>query len=431
QAKPGTRAWEARLEIEKLGRIITERVAVYEAADGALKEQLRHELDSLEAQFLIHASEVDLLNVGGRGYVAVEGKLTGAQVAEQRGYPKADPGYHWVYKSGELEYRSSDTDQYPKLKYDPETKKFSPDTGAYQEPSFPANTPREQAFRDLGAYDPRSEFKQFLDLLVQEGLIKTPEELIPAMIEPGGLQYRRVRHKLKEPFVAALLDRATNPTRLETLPAYAEALKSNPDKTRALRAAAAEELIRISDGLPVKDRGNFGEAWYARLFPSTDPAKPYKQVEVTPDQLNPQLAAGQEQLKDVRRLDELRGNTIYEIKNWTYPLNGDHQAELHDQAKILGHQIQATEKAATPGAKPVTRSVKVDALVVVFLTPEGSAANARFAEGFLKAYPDLSITIEFHNGRGEVARVDNKKRAWLSAKPGGLADWLAGTGAPP
>ncbi|HEX2642154.1 MAG TPA: DUF4157 domain-containing protein, partial [Thermoanaerobaculia bacterium] len=47
QAKPGTRAWEARLEIEKLGRIITERVAVYEAADGALKEQLRHELDSL------------------------------------------------------------------------------------------------------------------------------------------------------------------------------------------------------------------------------------------------------------------------------------------------------------------------------------------------------------------------------------------------
>jgi hypothetical protein len=437
-AVPGTRAWEARLEVKKLGLLILERTIQYQDATPEVQEQLRKELDDLNSQFLQHASEVDYYNVGGAGFVAVESKSLGSQKAVELGYPDPEPGYLWVWKKGQLEYKSRNLEEFPKRRYDAKEKKFVPDTGnADENPVFEATTPRA-ALDELGAYDytpgktgesaTMSELRRFIELLIQEGFITKPDDLIPYLPEFKGLRHRTVRHKLKEPFQAKLLDRATDIQRLKGLPAYEKAIKDGATPDVALRTVAHQELLRISEGLPSSDRGSFGESWYERIYPPSDPKKSYTQVEVEPGQVP---AAS---LDQSRRIDSLRNQTIFEIKNISGGLSVHGRGQIEDMVKLIGSEVLVpgdvpTGKTVGP---PVPKKVKVDQVVVVFPDPDGAKANITWATGFLEAHPNANIEIQYLNSRGETAKVGPKQRKWIAADPGGLKDWLAGKGqAPP
>lgn len=443
QAVPGTRAWEARLEVKKLGLLILRRAGEYQNATPEIKEQLRKELDDLQSQFLQHASEVDLYDTGGLGYVAVESKSLGAEKARAAERKDPEPGYFWVWKAGKLEYKSKDLTKYPKRRWNDIKKDFEPDTGnADENPIFEATTARG-ALDELGAYDytpgttgeaaTMSEMRRFIELLIQEGFIQKPDDLIPYVPEFAGLRHRNVRHKIKEPFQARLLDRATDPKRLKTLPAYEKAIQGGADPATALRTAAHEELLRISEGLPSSDRGSFGESWYERIYPPSDPKKAYTQVEVEPAQINPQLPAEVTPFDQSRRIDSLRNQAVFEIKNISGSLSTHGRGQIEDMAKLLGSEVlvPGDVPAGKTVGPPVPKKVKVDQLVVVFPDPAGAQANITWATGFLEAHPNANIEIQYLNSRGETAKVGPKQRKWIAADPGGLKDWLAGNGQGP
>ena len=87
-AGPGTRAWEARLELQKLPAIIESHAR--EMADPATllerRAALEHEIDDLESQLARHAADVDSVEAG-QGFVAAEGK-TGAADSTDAAQPK-------------------------------------------------------------------------------------------------------------------------------------------------------------------------------------------------------------------------------------------------------------------------------------------------------------------------------------------------------
>src|SRR5947209_8146986 len=175
-----------------------------------------------------------------------------------------------------------------------------------------------------------SDFRAFIELVIEERLeievggkrkaVEKPEDLIALLQDPTGLHHRTVRHKLKEPLLEQLVNRSTDAKRLGTLPAYNEALAVTKDAKQALRAAAHAELVRISDKLPSSDRGSFGESWYERIYPPAEKTGSYTQIEVPPEQLNPQLPAGVAPLDQARRIDSLRQEVAFEIKNVSGPL---------------------------------------------------------------------------------------------------------------
>ena len=97
----GSKAWEARLEVEKLPRIIKARMEQLGAGglDAPTTERLRSEVDYLEVQLERHRQTFDRLDTErGRGFVAAEGDVLAAAVRE--GYPALDkaPGHYYVLR---------------------------------------------------------------------------------------------------------------------------------------------------------------------------------------------------------------------------------------------------------------------------------------------------------------------------------------------
>jgi hypothetical protein len=434
-ARPGSRAWEARLELGKLNGLILDRAALYQDATPLGREQLRMEIDSLQAQFEAHARDADLFEVEGTGEVAAKGPTAGETERLRRGYPEAKDGYYWYYMPPrELEYRATRGKE--PLRYNKDTGEFDPPPkGAKPNESFAPDITQQEVLQHLGAYEysvdpttgertPTSEFRKVIELLMKEGLIDKPEDLFdPAKrgkegktVKAGGLTERTVRHNLKDPFIDMLLDRATDATRLRELQVYKDVLAATKDPAQALRAASHSEFLRYSNALPSADRGSFGEQWYKRQYaPKAD-----TQVSITKEEAAKQgVTLG----ADSRFIDQAEGNTIREIKNVTERLNRDIQEQIKDNAKLLTKTLMVGK---TPNARPV----QIHEVVTVFPDPQGAISNRTWLEQFLREYGEgRKVYVEVHDSTGQKVQVSFETRAWLTN--GGLQKWATGAGPGP
>ncbi|MFP5289291.1 MAG: hypothetical protein ACLGI9_26390, partial [Thermoanaerobaculia bacterium] len=226
-AGPGSRAWEAKLEVAKLQRILDEQFAAYDKAvdenNLALRDELSRELDHLESQLLAHARAVDRFDDRGRGFVAAEG--------------------------------AGGT--------------FSPETS------------RSEAFRELGGFETRtgtggleaaSDLRRFVDAAVREKVAAGPDEFIREMPDPRGLSPEAVLRQTKQPYLAKLAERVTDAKRLRNLASYRAARAAGESPAEALYRASQAEGTRILDLLPEADRDAFRAAWSAKSAAVPAPA---------------------------------------------------------------------------------------------------------------------------------------------------------------
>ena len=148
--EPGSRAWEAQLELKKLPAIILEKARQLQDAPPELRDQLIADLHALESQVAEHAKAVELLSSEpGKGYVAAETPIRGPAEAQRRGFPEAEPGYYWRFRYSKLEYVAKGAN--PPRQYNEQTKQFEPAKKAPPEPLFAPETTKGQVYDALVA----------------------------------------------------------------------------------------------------------------------------------------------------------------------------------------------------------------------------------------------------------------------------------------
>ena len=410
-AELGSRAWEARLELEKLGPIIEARAR--EMADPATSPQRRAELEAdlvhLETQAAEHAALLESMTTDpGRGYVAAEGRTAGEQEAARQNLPKLpDPTakaadgttslgeYIWRYSEGRLEVVNRGDG--PKLVYDKTTGSFIRDTRARVEPRFAASTSRGEAYTLLGGREPVSEFGRFTSMLVAEGLA-THQQLIDLVQEPAGLRYDTVRGNLKQRYAALVVEHLSSSARLAATPTYAFLKRQGMSHHEALRGAGHAEMVRLTRGLYESDRGAIAERWYEAYQGGGQQSR---QVTVTREAA---AAAGATTVAD-RRLDRVSGGMIEELKNVTHALDAGDRAAIDDQLALVGHEI------TVGGAKQAIGGVKV-----VFLDPLGAQTNRRYMyERLAPGRPGAdSLVFEIFSARGDSMWITQSNRDVLT-----------------
>ena len=155
----GSRAWEAKLELGKLPKVINDRAAQLAnpklTADARL--DLEQELGSLQDQVADHAKTIADMNVDvqqgkpvdqtrgydkGKGYIAAEGTTKSAQAAKDAGLPVRE-GYHWR-KQGDKWAIVRDDPNLPKLRWNEQTKSLETVTEPAT-PTKPASATQQPA----------------------------------------------------------------------------------------------------------------------------------------------------------------------------------------------------------------------------------------------------------------------------------------------
>jgi hypothetical protein len=398
----GSRAWEARLELAKLPEIIRDRASRLAEPNltAEQRENLITELHSLEAQVQEHASVVDSMNTDvGRGYVAAEGVVTGAEMARRRRLPAAEPGYYWRYRYGQLEYVARPG--YGAREYNPRTRQFEPATsGRTPDVRFGDGATRREAYRELGGYDRSTDFGEYTHVLVDVAGITTHQEMIGLMQEPGGRMARTVRSNLKEIMNTRLLAYLRNPARLTGLEVYRQVLASTRSPQQALRAASHAEMVRITRQLEVQDRGAIAERWYRESFaPDATP-----QVGITRQQF-PTLTEPR------RNIDMMDDGTLRELKNVAGGLDPGDRRQVSDLIGLINSQVPV-------GGQPR----RVQRVVVSFLDPLGARANAAFMRTTIAARPGVDVRFEIFNSRGERLEVSARNVDRLNEPA--LSRWL-------
>ncbi|HEY6925469.1 MAG TPA: hypothetical protein VI653_18470, partial [Steroidobacteraceae bacterium] len=415
----GSRAWEARLELIKLDRMMQQRqaeLALYAnrftgpdkadptlagERDWALEGQLYQDLDSLQQQFDQHAVVLDAIHSGmegAQGYVAVKGLSAGEALREERGYPEAEEGYYWRLRKRKLEYVAMGGG--PQRYFDETEDKFLPVEGSATEPRFADGVDKEAAFRDLGGYGTETSLGKFVKVLLDLKIVESPAHVVDKIEkEPANLTKRTVRHNLKEEFREAIVDRITNESYLQDTDRYKQVFGQSRDDTQALRAAGMERLSYITDTLASEDQGSFGERVYARLF-GTDES--WVHVNVSREALADIKKVSVDQIESSRQLDRLDGTTAREIKNVTTRLGARERGQIDDMVSMVNKSIIH---------EGVPR--KVEDVAVAFPNGEGGLKNASLAFDILTAHPDDPLTFEFHAADGTVVKVNHANREIL------------------
>jgi hypothetical protein len=162
----GSKAWEAKLEVEKLPHIISDRTERLAKGDLTPKERerLEREVTHLEHQLEGYQKDFNVMDKDpGKGFVAAES--AGSKRAKREGYPEAEDGYRWVLDNGKLRYdrdaqRLPDGSERPQRAYDPATGKFvDVDTDVVQPKVKPDKAERRAI--------PQSEQSEYADALAQ------------------------------------------------------------------------------------------------------------------------------------------------------------------------------------------------------------------------------------------------------------------------
>ena len=410
-AGPGTRAFEARLELAKLPPIIEARAR--EMADpntpADRRAALELELGDLERQLADHAAAVDSVATG-RGFVAAEGVSAGRAEAARRGYPglpdpaaRASDGtalgeYIWRYTAGDAEPEVVNRGEGPKLLYEKASGRFVPDPGSRSEPSFGATTTRAEAYDALGGRDPHSEFGQFTRMLLAEGIAPSHEALIAAMQDPAQLRYRTVRSNLKDVYAQTVVDHLVDPVRLTATPLFSVLRRQGLSAADARQAASHAEMLRVTRNLYSSDRGAVAERWYEATYGAGASAS--RQVTVTQDQA---LKMGT-RISEDRRLDRISGSFIEELKNVSGPLDAGDKAQINDQLNLVGFDVPVNGQPH-----------HIDMVKVAMLDPQGALANATYMYGRLAPSEPGSagLIFELYSTRGSTLLVTTENRAIL------------------
>ena len=407
----------------KLDRMMQERhaelaqIAEQPAAerDAARMDELLNDLDVLESQFIEHAEVFNAIEMGteqGRGYVAVEGLSEGERVRRQRKLPEAPDGYQWRYRKGELEVVVIKEGK-PKLMYDETVKDFVPDKGARVPERFDVGIDRRKAFRELGGQDESTEFGTFVKMLLDQGLIKSRNDVIKQMSDPSGRTHDTVRGNVKDIFKRELIEQITSPAYLKKTKHYKDVFKATDNRQQALRAAAMAEMIRVTEPLGAQDRGSIAERVYEELFGTKTGAK---HVDVSPAELAAAKGVTEGKIEQSRSIDRVDGNTARELKNVTERLGPRERGQITDMLDMVGKKVQPST------GKPR----EIEQVAVTFLDPVGGAANASLAFELLSANPDAPLVFEFHTTDGKILKVTAKNMDILQ-KP----DFRTKLGLPP
>lgn len=403
RAGPGTRAWEAKLELAKLRPMILARAAEF-ANPGTTprrRAELRLEITDLTRQIDQHAAFVAGMGLDpGRGFVAAEGLSAGREEAQRLKFPDLPnpdlPDYIW--RLGEHGLQVVNRGDGPKLVWDEAGRIFVPDKGNTPEPVFAAATTPAEAYAALGGHDPASGFGRFTAMLVAEGFA-SHTDLVARLQPPGSMRYRTVRGNLKDLYARLLIDHLLSPDRLTATPLFQFLIRQGVPASRAAQAASHAEMLRLTAGLHSSDRGAVAEVWYDRFHNPTGPL--VRQVTITPEMAT---AAGAT-TSTTRRIDRVEGSALHELKNVSTPLGADDWAAIGDQLALVGHQVPV-------GGAPRA----LDRVVVSFLDPAGVLANAR--EMYLRLDPSQpgasTLTFELFSARGDSLRVTSGNRALLN-----------------
>ena len=214
-----SRAWEAKLELQKLPEIIKDRTA--QLADPktgpALREELTTELGSLEAQVVEHAKTVADMNIDpGRGFVAARGISKARQRAKEAGLEERE-GYTYRFREGSWEVLRIDptNPDTPALRWNAETKKYEPVTGRKPDVSFDDTITAEQAYTALGGYDKLREFGKWVEVVTGDLKLYTHEQLIAKLGDPAGYKTRTVRNRVKDAVAGDILKAIRDPVQAE------------------------------------------------------------------------------------------------------------------------------------------------------------------------------------------------------------------------
>ncbi|MDC0711904.1 annexin [Stigmatella sp. ncwal1] len=413
----GTQGFESQLEVKKLKEMIhtletqeahiassVQRLGEKANLSPVDLESIQREIGDLRKQLDAHSAQVDSL-APPRGFVAAQDVSKSDAAAKAAGMPPPPDGYFYRLKNDKFEVvRHGDLEK-DKLLFDPETREFVRDDGVRIEPKFAAGTTPTEAFRQLGADKPDSDFGKWIATMEREGLANRDTLVQQLRADPGGLNFSTVRHELKEKYAQALLDRATDPKRLETMSAFQEVFAKTKDRQQALNAASHTEMLRLSEGLGASDKGSLGERWYVKTF---DNGGFRTHVSIT------QAAAKEAgiSLESGRVLDVLDGKVIRELKNVTTPLG------LREKTQIQDLVVLAKSKFSV-GEKPI------NSVTEVMLAPKGVKANAKWMHDMLNPENRLPLQFEIFNEKG-VSKLITPENRDLLADPVRLENFLAG-----
>lgn len=189
-------------------------------------------------------------------------------------------------------------------------------------PRFPDGTTPARAFDQLTGPESRSSFKQYWEMLRDNGLA-TREEVIAAMLAPRGRSEDSVRHALKEAFEGRVLERCMR----------------TADGVARSEAESMLELRRLTQHLNSSDRGNLTEAWYLARHEGLSP-----HPTMTRD-ANPGVEGRGG--RGVRKPDFVEGETLVELKSTRIGLGAEEVTQINDDLLVSAARGTVTLKDGT------------------------------------------------------------------------------------
>jgi hypothetical protein len=372
-----TRAGEAAQELPKLERMIQDRLRQLRGGNLSPEstELVEAELDVLEANLDEFAEVLE------RGDLSPSTGRIGRPDAPP-GYPDPPEGHYYRQRNG-----GWDLQRYPDADVEPYT--LEPDgAGGWRivgregvaPPAvrFPEGTSAETAFEQLVGPDSRSSFKQYWEMLRDNGLA-TREEVIAAMIDPSGRTEDAVRHALKEHFRARVLAR----------------VRTTAEGVARTEAESLAELQRLTAGLNPSDRGNLTEAWYGATRGNL-----VAHPEMSPEH-NPGLA-------EVRRPDFVEGTTLVEVKSTAQGLGDRDMVQIVDMLGVcdIGGCVRLSDGTLR----------QVSTMRLVFTDIRGARGSAGMLTEWLGS--NKALTLEIFGSNRVATRITKESLPGLQAQHG-------------
>jgi hypothetical protein len=231
-------------------------------------------------------------------------------------------------------------------------------------------------------------------VVLEAGLINDFDDLIPLIqkFRNGASTYDELRHRLKEHFKPKILDLITNP--------------------RLSLEEQHQAFTKLASGLANKDKGTLTELWYQRVHaPNATGQKEINQVALERQGI---------QLQRNRQPDLIDGDTIIEVKSTDAALEARDKDQFADNVKL----ISARDGTLIPFNDGT--SARVKQLKLVFTSPSGAKANAKWITTFFSRIDEVigeNVSFEVFNRKGERLMIDsNNHKKWFK----NLEQWLNG-----
>ncbi|MEA5415869.1 hypothetical protein, partial [Synechococcus sp. BA-132 BA5] len=364
--KLATLGGHAQAEVAKIQPMILDRL-----------RQLRTAL-SPETRAVIQA-EIDVLQANLDEFARVARSGDPALGPGRIGRPDAPPGYpeppadHYYRRRGDgwdLQLYPDSPEGTPRFTIEPDGNGSFRIGGRIGDSGpavrFPDGTTPPQAFDQLTGPDSRSSFKQYWEMLRDNGLA-TREEVIAAMLAPAGRTEDSVRHALKEAFEGRVLNRAMR----------------TADGVVRTEAESIMELRRLTQHLNSSDRGNITEVWYLARHEGLS-AHPTMTRDANP---GVEGRGG----RGVRNPDYLEGQTLVEIKSTRIGLGPEEVTQIEDDLLVAAARGTVTVSGV---ADPQT----VNAVRLVFSNIEGARGAGEDLARWLRTHANFAVEVFGSNG---------------------------------